>query len=67
MACVFPQVPEDPFEQLRMAVEAIFCSWYNESAVKYREMNHLDEKAGTAIVIQEMVFGNMNAMSCTGE
>jgi pyruvate,orthophosphate dikinase len=60
------QVPVDPFVQLRMAVDAIFCSWYNDTAVQYREMNHLDDKAGTAIVIQEMVFGNMNSQSCTG-
>jgi len=60
------EVPVEPFDQLRIAVEAIFCSWYNESAVKYREMNHFDEDAGTAIVIQEMVFGNLNSQSCTG-
>mmetsp|Transcript_8151 Transcript_8151/g.12169 ORF Transcript_8151/g.12169 Transcript_8151/m.12169 type:complete len:747 (-) Transcript_8151:392-2632(-) len=59
-------VPHDPMEQFRRAVEAIFCSWYSPRAMKYRDVNSIGENLGTAIVVQNMVFGNINAQSCTG-
>ena len=60
------QVPEDPGEQLREAIKAVFSSWNSERAIAYRThhgYNHLD---GTAVVVQAMVFGNMALDSGTG-
>lgn len=60
------EFPEDPMKQLHMAINAIFDSWNNERAVIYRRLNHIDDSMGTAVVIQEMVFGNLNKVSGTG-
>jgi pyruvate, orthophosphate dikinase len=60
-------VPDDPFEQLKVAVEAIFGSWLEWRAKKYRELHHISEGLGTAIVVQSMVFGNLSSDSCVGK
>ncbi len=58
--------PEDPMEQLFMAVEAVFRSWNNDRAIIYRNLNKIDHDLGTAVNIQSMVFGNMGSDSGTG-
>ena len=58
--------PEDPYEQLRFAINAVFDSWMNERAVKYRQINDITGLRGTAVTVQAMVFGNMGATSGTG-
>ncbi|MGL4568506.1 MAG: pyruvate, phosphate dikinase [Fusobacteriaceae bacterium] len=60
------EFPESPELQILMAVESIFKSWNNERAKIYREINGIDSSMGTAVVIQEMVFGNFNEFSGTG-
>jgi pyruvate, orthophosphate dikinase len=60
------QLPEDPGEQLREAIKAVFWSWNSPRAIAYRThhgYNHLD---GSAVVVQAMVFGNMARDSGTG-
>lgn len=52
--------------QLINAVEAVFKSWNNERAKTYRKLNSIPDDLGTAVVIQAMVFGNLNKESCTG-
>jgi len=59
--------PEDPMEQLREALEAIFCSWYAPRAVKFRRIHHIAEGLGTAVVVQRMVHGTKSKSSCTGK
>ncbi len=59
-------VPEDPFTQLRMAVEAVFMSWHTPRANVYREMNNISETLGTAVNVQAMVFGNYGEDSGSG-
>lgn len=58
--------PQDPMEQLWKAVAAVFGSWYNNRAMKYREMNNIPHDWGTAVNIQSMVFGNMGDTCATG-
>ena len=58
--------PQDPFEQLRLAVEAVFLSWYTPRANVYREMNNIPETLGTAVNVQAMVFGNFGDDSGSG-
>jgi len=58
--------PQDPREQLRLAIEAVFRSWSNPRAVKYREINKITGLLGTAVNVQVMVFGNMGDTSGTG-
>jgi pyruvate,orthophosphate dikinase len=58
--------PEDPFVQLKMAVEAVFRSWKNPRAITYRNHNKIPHDLGTAVNIQAMVFGNMGNDSGTG-
>ncbi|NEX13894.1 MAG: pyruvate, phosphate dikinase [Prosthecochloris sp.] len=58
--------PEDPMEQLRGAISAVFESWNNERAVVYRKLNNIPGWWGTACNIQAMVFGNMGEASGTG-
>ncbi|GBE64508.1 pyruvate, phosphate dikinase [Mycobacterium sp. MFM001] len=63
---VADRVPEDPYLQLRAAIEAVFRSWNSPRAVAYRAHHGLDNNGGTAAVVQAMVFGNMNANSGAG-
>ncbi len=58
--------PQDPIEQLWGAIDAVFGSWMNERAIKYRALNDIKGLAGTAVNIQSMVFGNFGADSGTG-
>ncbi|MCP4914270.1 MAG: pyruvate, phosphate dikinase [Oligoflexia bacterium] len=58
--------PEDPYEQLWLAIEAVFKSWNNPRAIKYREINDIDHHWGTAVNVQSMVFGNMGDDCATG-
>jgi len=58
--------PQDPHEQLRMAINAVFGSWFGERAYKYRQLNDISHDLGTACNVQTMVFGNMGNTSGTG-
>lgn len=58
--------PQDPFQQLLKAVEAVFASWNNERAIVYRRIHRIPDDLGTAVNIQTMVFGNMGDDSGTG-
>ena len=58
--------PEDPREQLDMAINAVFKSWDNKRAITYRKINKIPDDLGTAVNVQEMVFGNMGEDSGTG-
>ncbi|MEY8536835.1 pyruvate, phosphate dikinase [Lactococcus muris] len=58
--------PQEPAEQLYAAVEAVFTSWNNPRAVTYRRIHDIPDTLGTAVNIQEMVFGNTGAKSGTG-
>jgi len=58
--------PQDPYEQLRLAIAAVFNSWNNPRAKKYREIEGIPDDMGTACNIQMMVFGNMGWDSGSG-
>jgi len=58
--------PDDPFEQLRLATEAVFKSWNGKRAVDYRNASGISHDLGTAVNIQTMVFGNMGDDCATG-
>ncbi|MDR9391026.1 MAG: pyruvate, phosphate dikinase [Trueperaceae bacterium] len=58
--------PEDPYEQLRLATEAVFASWNGKRARDYREASGIAHDLGTAVNIQTMVFGNMGPDCATG-
>ena len=58
--------PQDPVEQMWGAIDAVFGSWMNERAIKYRQLNNIRGLAGTAVNIQSMVFGNFGDDSGTG-
>ncbi|MGD2043690.1 MAG: pyruvate, phosphate dikinase [Acidimicrobiia bacterium] len=58
--------PDDPPEQLRLAIEAVFRSWNGKRAIDYRNAAGIPHDLGTAVNIQTMVFGNMGEDSATG-
>jgi pyruvate, orthophosphate dikinase len=58
--------PQDPREQLWGAIGAVFGSWMNARAIKYRDMHDIPASWGTAVNVQAMVFGNMGDTSATG-
>ena len=58
--------PQDPVEQLWGAIEAVFRSWNNPRAIKYRDLNGIAGLLGTAVNVQAMVFGNMGDGCGTG-
>ena len=58
--------PQDPLEQLHAAIDAVFGSWNNEKAIKYRKLNDITGLLGTAVNVQSMVFGNFGNDSGTG-
>jgi pyruvate,orthophosphate dikinase len=58
--------PDDPMDQLLMAVDAVFRSWENDRAIAYRKMYGYPSDWGTAVTVQSMVFGNMGESSGTG-
>jgi len=58
--------PQDPLEQMALAINAVFSSWNNYRAIRYREINGIKGLIGTAVNIQSMVFGNLGDDSGTG-
>ncbi|MCC7326381.1 MAG: pyruvate, phosphate dikinase [Burkholderiales bacterium] len=58
--------PDDPWQQLALAVEAVFRSWNGKRAIDYRNAAGIAHDLGTAVNIQTMVFGNMGSESATG-
>lgn len=58
--------PQNPREQLFLAIHAVFNSWNNQRAIVYRRLNKIPDHLGTAVNIQSMVFGNMGEDSGTG-
>ncbi len=58
--------PEDPLEQLKMAIIAVFASWYGKRAIEYRRIYSIPETWCTAVNVVAMVFGNMGETSGTG-
>jgi pyruvate, orthophosphate dikinase len=57
---------QDPREQLKLSIGAVFNSWNNPRANTYRRINHLPDHMGTAVNVQAMVFGNLGETSATG-
>ena len=58
--------PTDPKEQLKYSINAVFGSWNNARAIKYRQINNIPDDWGTAVNVQVMVYGNMGDSSGTG-
>src|SRR6266511_2345741 len=58
--------PQEPKEQLRLGIEAVFGSWDNKRAIDYRRKNKIPDDLGTAVNVQSMVFGNKGDDSGTG-
>src|SRR5690606_32741164 len=58
--------PQDVREQLRRAVQAVFLSWSGSKARSYRQMRNLSDAMGTAVTVQQMVFGNASGLSGAG-
>jgi pyruvate,orthophosphate dikinase len=58
--------PQDPQEQLEQSIRAVFDSWMGERAVQYRRLNRIPDDWGTAVNVQQMVFGNTGDKSATG-
>jgi pyruvate,orthophosphate dikinase len=62
----FYEFPSDPQEQLQGAIRAVFDSWLGDRAVSYRRINRIPDEWGTAVSIQQMVFGNKGDTSGSG-
>jgi pyruvate, orthophosphate dikinase len=58
--------PQDPQEQLEEAIRAVFDSWTGARAVEYRRINRIPDDWGTAVNVQQMVYGNRGERSCSG-
>ncbi|MEY8436646.1 pyruvate, phosphate dikinase [Atopobiaceae bacterium 24-176] len=58
--------PQDPYLQLKLAIEAVFGSWMNERAILYRQQNKIPDDLGTAVNVQIMAYGNKGNDSATG-
>jgi len=58
--------PQEPPEQLRLAINAVFDSWFAKKAVDYRRIHRLSDDWGTAVTVMAMVFGNLGEHSGTG-
>src|SRR3990170_3372705 len=58
--------PQEPAEQLRLAISAVFGSWFAKKAVEYRRIHGIPGDWGTAVTIMTMVFGNLGETSGTG-
>ena len=58
--------PQDPWTQLEGSINAVFNSWNNERAIRYRQLNNIPGDWGTVVNVQTMVFGNLNDNSGTG-
>ncbi len=59
-------IADEPFEQLHMTIKCVFDSWYTPKARTYRRIMGISDDWGTAVTIQEMVFGNLSSQSGTG-
>jgi pyruvate,orthophosphate dikinase len=59
-------VPDDPWQQLRLAIEAVFRSWNSDRARAYRRKEGIPDDLGTGVTVQAMVFGNRGPTSATG-
>lgn len=59
-------VPQDPWEQLKLGIGAVFGSWMSKKAITYRKLNNIPGDWGTAVNVQAMVFGNSGDDSGTG-
>jgi pyruvate,orthophosphate dikinase len=64
--CTGENFPEDPYEQLMQATIAVFKSWKADKAMQYRKIHNIPESPGTAVIIQQMVFGNSGGTSGAG-
>jgi pyruvate, orthophosphate dikinase len=62
----FYELPQDPREQLTQAIRAVFDSWQGERAVAYRRISGIPDEWGTAVNVQQMVFGNLGESSGSG-
>jgi pyruvate,orthophosphate dikinase len=60
------EFPDDPLDQLRMAINAVFSSWFGARAITYRRLYGIPDSWGTAVNVVAMVFGNMGETSGTG-
>lgn len=60
------EFPQDPFEQLKLGINAVFVSWFGDRAVTYRKIYEIPDTWGTAVNVVAMVFGNMGETSGTG-
>ncbi|MGB9893698.1 MAG: PEP/pyruvate-binding domain-containing protein, partial [Candidatus Saccharicenans sp.] len=60
------EFPQKVSDQLKMAIAAVFKSWNNPRAITYRQKYHIPESLGTAVNVQQMVFGNYGPTSATG-
>ena len=60
------EFPDEPLLQLMQAITAVFRSWNNKRAQVYRQMNNIPDNLGTAVNVQEMVYGNLSETSLTG-
>ncbi len=60
------EFPQDVLEQLKLAIAAVFKSWHNPRAITYRRKYHIPDYLGTAVNVQQMVFGNYGPTSATG-
>jgi pyruvate,orthophosphate dikinase len=60
------EIADDPAEQLQQAILQVFDSWYSEQAKTYRHQMHLSDEWGTAVIVQSMVFGNLDQNSGSG-
>jgi pyruvate, orthophosphate dikinase len=58
--------PQDPKDQLRLAIKAVFDSWFAKRAIEYRRIHSIPDDWGTAVTVMAMVFGNLGATSGTG-
>jgi pyruvate,orthophosphate dikinase len=60
------EFPQSPKVQLHQAIRAVFDSWLGDRAVEYRRINRIPDEWGTAVNVQQMVFGNKGESSCSG-
>ncbi|MGA9858090.1 MAG: pyruvate, phosphate dikinase [Solirubrobacteraceae bacterium] len=60
------EFPQEPVEQLRLSIRAVFDSWLGKRAIEYRRQNHIPDEWGTAVNVQQMVFGNKGDTSGSG-
>jgi pyruvate, orthophosphate dikinase len=60
------EFPAEPRDQLRQAIRAVFDSWMGARAVSYRRINRIPDDWGTAVNVQQMVYGNKGETSCSG-